>query len=326
MKILKLLPKYLPWILLIVGGIAFFKYYDFASGKNKKLETYNRQLSGNLNSSEHELQNANNELGILRSKLLSEQGVSDYWKKSKDATDKKFNDFIKKHNLKIKSLDNTIAQLKQKIENGSSDIEISENCNIGEECVISYVWQDKDGRFSLKDPNIFKHNNEIFESNQIFVIRGTVAEQKNGSLQIRRITLSEVVKDENGKYIQIEGANAHIVESDFKYSNPPTIDTEWEWTDLFRLRAVALGSVTAFPDDIRLRFGLGVSFFEWEGFGINSHTAFDFNDIKKWEQRIGITYTPNFFDDFKLNVGLGVSIGTPFANIFQDYSINIDLI
>ena len=60
-------------------------------------------------------------------------------------------------------------------------------------------------------------------------------------------------------------------------------------------------------------------------FGINTHTAFDFTDAKKIEQRIGIAYSPTI-KNVNLNVAIGISAGTPFANMFREVSINAELI
>lgn len=137
--------------------------------------------------------------------------------------------------------------------------------------------------------------------------------------------LREVYKDESGEYKDIEGAKADIIDSEFQYHNPPEIKTEFNWKDLFRLRAIALGSVEAIPEGGDIRLGLGVEFFNLEGFGINSHTGFDFKDSKHIAQYIGMSYSPRLFDlDF--NLGLGASVGTPLYKFFNEYSFKIDLI
>ncbi|KKL88581.1 hypothetical protein LCGC14_1923280, partial [marine sediment metagenome] len=285
--------------------------------------TYNRQLSGNLTSAEYELQSSNKKLGILGSQLLSEKELSNYWENSKLSKDKEFEDFVKKYNLEIKSFDSTIAKLKQTISYGESSIG-PDQCNINEECIISYTWRDNN-RFVLKDPNIFEHNNEIFESNQIFKKFGTIWQQEDGSLQTRRLILQEVNLGENGNYKDIPNAKAEIVNSTFKYHNPPVIETEFGWRDSFRLRMIAVGSITIFPNSGDNRFGLGVQVFNLKRFGINTHTAFHFEDAEKIEQRLGVSYCPRVFNQ-DLNLAIGISVGTPFAHMFNNYSINADLI
>lgn len=319
---MKLDVKWLIIPVIIIAGFVAFTTYQHKN--NEKLETYNRQLSGDLTSMEQELQDAHHELGVMESQLLSEKELAKRWKNSKEATDKKFRKFIKRHNLKIKSMDNAIARLKQKIKGGQSEA-VPTNCTINKECTISYVWRDKHNRFILKDPNIFEKNNEEFESNQVFAIRGIIAEQKDGSLQVRRITLSEVRKNSKGEYESILGGKAKIVESDFQYSNLPDTATESTWKDLFTLRPIVLGSVAAFPDSGDLKLGLGIELFNYKGFGINTHTGFSFTDIKKIEQRIGLSYNPTILGN-PLNLAIGVSAGTPFAYFGSRWSANVDLI
>jgi len=294
------------------------------SEHDKKLETYKRQLDGQLTAKEQELQEANHELGVLKSKLVSQKELS---KQQLEEKDDEFEAFKKEHNLKIKSKDRTIASLKQKVSGESTVTIVSSDadCQDINHCIISYNWEDTLKRFRLRDPNIFEPGNETFESEQLFKIYGEVYEQEDGSLQTRRLVLREVFQSEDGSYEPIPDAKADIIESDFQYHNPPTIDPEWNWTDLFRLRGIAVAAVTAFPDGGNTTLGLGLEFFSWNGLGINSHTSLDFENPEKIAQHIGIAYNPTIFDT-ELNLGVEVSIGTPFASFFQAYMVNVGLI
>jgi len=296
---------------------------------NEKWETYQRQVQGQLSDKERELQEAKHELGVMKSKLVTQEDLAEKWKQAKEERDKDFDKFVKDHKLKIKSMDRTIADLRQQLQGGTTTVVVEtegDKCQgVSDNCIISYNWEDTLKRFRLKDPNIFKEGDEVFESEQVFKIYGEVYEQEDGSLQTRRLVLREVTQNEQGEYEPIPNAKADIVDSDFTYSNPPSIEEEWNWTDLFTLRPVVLGSVAAFPDSGNLKLGLGVEFFNWNGLGINTHTGFSFEDIKKWEQRIGISYNPTFFDR-ELNFAIGASAGTPFAYFGSQWSFNIDLL
>lgn len=318
-----------PWILLVAilfGGGYISKWL---SDKNEAIETYNRQLQGQLTQKEKELQQLNTKLGLSESELVSQKELAKRIMEDKEEVDKAFEKFKKDHNLQIVSRDRTIANLKQKIKNGETVVTIVDpnniNCDNVSRCAISYVWSDPHNRFNLNDPNIWEKKNETFESKQVFKIYGEVYEQEDGSLQTRRLVLREVIQDENGNYVPIDGGKADIIESKFEYDNPPKLDLEKSWKDLFKLRLIAVGSVTAFPDSGATKFGLGLEFFNWEGLGINTHTAFDFRDAERSELRLGISYSPTIFEQ-KLNLGVGVSAGTPFGNFFNEVSTNIDLI
>ena len=316
--------KYFLWVfiaLLIIGGL-FIRSCQVE--ENERLRTYNRQLEGQLTEKERELQKLNTELGVAKSELVTQKELAKRLKEDKEEVDIAFKKFRKKYNLEIKSRDKTIAELKQKIAGGTTVV-VVEGCDDINHCVISYGWEDTLGRFKLTDPNIFEKDNETFESNQVFKVYGEVWQQKEGSLQIRRLILREVFKNADGEYEPIENAKAEIVDSKFEYHNPPAIDTEWTWKDLFRLRAIAVPSITMIPDPGRLRLGVGLEFMSWKGLGINTHTAFDFEDASKIEQRIGLAYSPKIFG-LDLNLAVGVSAGTPFAHAFQEYSINFDLL
>lgn len=321
--------KFFLYAIMAVGGLGFLQYNSCNNkNHNKKLETYERQVSGQLSEKEMQLQEANSQLGVYKSKLLTQKDLSKQLKDDGEEKDTKFNKFKRKYKLRIRSRDRVIASLKQRMKGGTTEVIISEDkegCKgLEDRCVISYNWSDLLGRFKLMDPNIFEEGNEVFESEQIFKVYGEVYEEKDGSLQTRRLVLREVRVNKDGKYEPIPDAKADIVESDFQYSNEPTVE-ESNWYDIFRLRAMVLGSTTAFPDSGALRLGLGLEFFDWKGLGINTHTAFDFKDIEKIEQRLGISYNPTLFGK-RLNLAIGASAGTPFANMFKDYSVNIDMI
>lgn len=322
--------KWFPWAVIVAVFMGGFQINSCNMSKaNERLETYKRQVSGQLTEKERELQAANHEIGALKSQLLSQEDLTKYWKKEKEETDGDFDKFVKEHNLRIKSMDKTIASLKQQIKGGNTTVIVEddggETCKGIEECVVKYSWEDDYKRFKLEDPNIFEKNNETFESDQVFKVYGEIYEQKDGSLQTKRLVLREVRKNTAGDYEDVPGGKADIVESEFKYSNPPELDLEWSWTDLFRMRAIAVAGVTAFPDSGATKLGLGLEFFSWEGLGINTHVAFDFQDVEKIEHKFGIAYNPTLFDT-ELNLGIGVSYGTPYAKFFQEHSFGIDLI
>lgn len=314
---------------IVIGILGFLQYNNYNNKKhNDALETYKRQVSGQLSEKERKMQEMKTELGVSRSKLITQQDLTKLLKKENEEIDNQFEEFKRKHDLVIKSRDKTIASLKQKINGGTTNVIVSggqDECSgIEDRCIISYDWEDHLKRFKLKDPNIFNSNDEIFESEQIFKIYGEIYKQKNGSLQTRRLVLREVYKDKDGKYVPVPDAKAEIVDSDFQYSDSPTIE-EWQWKDLFRLRLLSVGSITMFPDNGLLRIGLGLEFFSWNGVGVNTHVALDFNDINNLEARIGASYNPTIFGR-ELNLAIGMSAGTPFINIFKDYSLNLDLI
>ena len=272
------------------------------------------------------MQSANHELGVLHSQLRSQDELMKQIKKDKEEVDKNFEKFKKKHNLIIKSKDLTIAKLEQQIDGGNSGVDLDPSCDDFRKCVVGYSWSDHLGRFKLLDPNIFEPDNEVFTANQLFKIYGEVWSQKDGSLQIRRLVLREVYLGEDGEYKPIIDAKAEIVDSDFQYHNPPPDPRiKSSWLDLFRLRGIALGSVTAFPDIGQTKLGLGLEFFSVSGFGINTHTALDFRNIKKTEQRLGVEYSPSIFG-VDLNVAIGFSAGTSFMHMFKDYSLNVDVL
>jgi hypothetical protein len=319
----------LKWIIIPIAIIIGLSVFNIRQcNNNEQLETYNRQLSGNLSAQEYKLQQANNKLGVSESELVTQQELAERLKKDKEEVDKEFEEFKEKHNLIIKSRDKTIASLKQKLKGGTTDVVVSEDeegCGgIEDRCVISYNWADLYNRFQLTDPNIFEKDNEIFESEQIFKIYGEIYEEKDGSLQTRRLVLREVFKNENGEYKPIPDAKADIVASKFQYSNAPFIE-KWKWQDLFRLRGIFIGGVEILPNSGNTVFGLGLEFFTYSGIGIGSYTMLDFQQPELISQHISLQYNPTIMNT-ELNLGVFVSIGTPFAEFFNKYQFNTGLV
>lgn len=318
----------IKWIiipLLIIGGLVAANAYQYK--QNDKVQTYNRQLEGNLTVVEKQLETANSEIGTLNSQLLDQKNLTAYWQKNKENTDKAFDAFKKKYNLEIASMDKTIADLEQQIHGGDTTVVVTnpDVCKDLSKCVIEYSWQDTYHRFQLKDPNIFKKGDENFTANQTFKIYGEVWRQKDGSLETRRLVLSEVHKNDKGDYENIPDAKAKIVSSDFKYTNPPALKTDWNWKDLFTLRGIALGSINLLPDTGNLNLGLGIEFMHYKGLGLGTYTALDFQHPENIAQHISLEYTPKLFGK-TLNVGVFASVGTPFVHFFNAYQVNAGLI
>lgn len=305
-------------------GIALVAILVFAAGfkikswlDDRDLETYKRQLSGALTEKEKELQRSHHEIGVLQSELLTQKELANKINKDKDALDQEFKAFIKEHRLQIKSRDRAIAELKQRIEGGNTIVVVPDGngcADIKTRCVIAYSWEDTLKRFKLNDPDIFKQSNEVFESNQFFQIRGIVAEQKDGFLQVRQITLLEVYKDKDGKYVPVPDGKANIIDSKFEYSNEPVQDNS-----LLGFKLIAVAGFRGL--DYKVYPGLGLEFLSYKQFGLNSTTFFNFKQFSNSEQHIGANYRLKLFDT-QFNFGLGLSIGTPFNNMFDEYSLS----
>lgn len=327
MKFLAVLGnKYFLYVVIAALSLLTLQVGRCYKADSDAAQEYNRQLLGQLDDKERDLQAAHTEMGVMKSELVTQKELNERLKKEKLELDKEFEKFKKEHDLIIKSKDQTIAELNQQINGGNSGTNTDQCKDLDKKnCIIKYNWEDLQGRFKLSDPDIFTLNNEIFKSNQIFSIVGEVWQQKDGSLQVRRIVLREVYKTVDGKYEPISNGKADIIDAKFEYTNDPGIPDAASWKDMFRLRPVAIGSVTAFTDSGRTRFGAGVQFFGWKALGINSHIAFDFKDIKKVEPRLGVSFNPSVFGK-DLNFAVGASLGTPFAGMFKSYSANVDLI
>jgi hypothetical protein len=325
--------KYFLWVViavLAIGGTAgILKIKSCANAENEQLQTYNRQLQGQLSDKERELQSAHYDIGVAESKFMTQQQLAEKLKKDKEDISKEFDSFVASHNLQIESYQKTIAELNQIIHGGTSSVVVDSSTDLAckdiEKCKVSYSWRDNYNRFRLVDPNIFAQGNETFTSSQHFRIVGKIYKQKDGFLKISQLTLKELyLADGNSDYQEIPGGELKIDTSEFDYSEDRPIAKEYS---LFRLRAIAMGSVTALSSNGSgaLSLGFGLEWFSYKGFGISSSLGFDFKDIKHFAPYIGVEYNPTILGT-ELNLGIGTSIGTPFTGLFKEYIWNVNLI
>src|SRR5574337_645015 len=166
-------------VLLILGALLliFAGGYFLGHKKVSELDTYNRQLQGQLSDQERALQKANSELGISNSELMTQKQLAIKLKSDNEKYNRQLQLFIKRYNLEIASRDKTIAELKQELSGGNSEVVVGNDCNLNSpdnKCVLAYSWEDQYKRFKLADPNVFQKNNEVFTSKQTFKIYGEV--------------------------------------------------------------------------------------------------------------------------------------------------------
>ena len=316
-------------IVIVILTLLFTGYSLGQKKSNDTLETYNRQLQGQLTDKEKELQSLHRDIGVARSDLMTQEELAEKLKKENEEYDAKFAAFLKNHNLEIASRDKTIAELKQKIVGGDTEVVIipSEDgttcVDLSKNCVIQYSWQDFFRRFKLTDPNIFEENNEVFESKQIFKIYGEIYQQKEGSLQTRRLVLREVYAKADGTYGDMPDAKAEIVDSEFLYINPPRLPDEE--LDIFHPRVIMFGDINLLPNPGKTKFGLGAELLSLKGLGLSTNLAIDFQDPKLSEFNLGLEYTPKF-SGVDLNLGIGVFGGTPFNNFLKEFSLSAGVV
>jgi hypothetical protein len=310
-------------VLLILGALLFVFGGGYLLGNRKvsELDTYNRQLQGQLSDQERELQKSNSELGISKSELMTQKQLATKLKSDNEEYSRQLQSYIKRYNLEIASRDETIAELKQQLSGGSSEVVVGNDCNLNNpdnKCVLAYSWEDQYKRFKLADPNVFQKNNEVFTSKQTFKIYGEVYKQKNGSLETRRVVLREIHKKEDNTYEEIPNAKADVLDAKFEYTSSPNENTA---RGVVRPRVIGFGTVGITPDIGTTQLGAGMEFLNYKNFGLSTGFGLDFESLKKSELKVGIEYNPSF-----LNLGFGVFGGTPVDGFVKEYTLSTGLI
>ena len=337
MKILDLLNSkvtlYIFISVLIVAGVLGALWLKKTMNTNDALNTYNRQLQGQLSDKEKELQSAHLDIGVAQSNFMTQKALTDKLAKEKSDVSAAFDAFVKKNGLVIESYQRTIAELNQTIQGGTSHTDASTDiaCKNVKDCKISYEWRDKYNRFHLIVSDIWVPDTETFTSTQHFKVMGKIYKQSNGYLKVASISLKEMyVVDGSTDLQEVPGSEMKIDSSDFSYSESPPDTHDSTWRDLFRLRAIMMGSVTALSSGSQdrglLTLGSGLEWFSYKGFGISNGLAFDFKDIKHLSPFLGLEYNPTLWNT-ELNLGIGTSIGTPFVGgFFKGWIWTINLI
>jgi len=315
MKIVSLLGnKYFLWAIVILGIFGIFGWNAYTKSKYEQdLATYKRQLAGQLSEKERELQTANNQLGTANSKLISQIEMNKQLSKE-NAEMKKF---IKENELVLSSKDQLIAQLKQKIVNGNTNVDMTKCVDL-KTCIISYTWADSFGRFKLIDTNILIPGNSVFSAKQIFSVEGEVFKQSTGYLEVRKVSLNEVYLATDETYKVIPGTNVSVIDSKFQYVNEPSVAKN----KFFNPRLIAVAS---YDFDSSFKPGLGVEFLQYKNWGLNSFTSVNTKLLKNSQQKLGVLYSPKVFGSVPLNIGIGGSIGTPFNNLFKSFGLSLDV-
>lgn len=307
------------------------------SDLDKAMNLYKRQMSGQLTDKEHQLEAANNALGIAQSKLMTQDDLLKSYKNDNDKMSADLVTLQKKYNLELESYQHTIASLKEQIkEKGSTAVSIGgtnqstdpkPDTNINhlinpQTDKLSYHWQSGDGRFDLVDPNVFSSGSiKTFTLHQSFVINGEVFREKAGFLKTSHLTLEEVVvigKNSDGtpKYNVV--GNAEVIESHFNYSEKSP-DTWVPHKSVWGIWGVVSANF-ALNNGLNPRFllGTGIEFLQYKGLGLGLQL---YLDTAVWQDSgfgFMINYRPTI-KNTQLNIGVNIGLATQFRQPFQSY-------
>ncbi len=328
--------KYAVFIAVIaVLTTLFIKRGNQVDELTKAMDIYKRQMSGQLTTQEQQFEQANQELGIAKSQLMSQDALLQAAKNDKIASNAALEAFKKKYNADLESYQRTIAQLTQQLQNGKTivkDTDIRKPTDAVPDkqfdhiidpktTKLSYEWDSGDGRFILSDPDVFISGNETFKLQQNFRITGEIYKEKAGFLQTSRLTLEEVVSDGNNsdgtpKYKTVN--TAKVVDSKFNYTEVAP-DAWVPKKGVFRLTGIVTGNL-GFNNGLTPRFllGTGLEFLQIKGLGIGIQL---YLDVNKWQESgfgISLSYRPTIRGT-QLNIGLTAGLATQFQQPFQSY-------
>ncbi|WP_164000067.1 hypothetical protein [Pyxidicoccus caerfyrddinensis] len=305
--------------LLVLGSAAggAYLYHRYRDADYEKREAeYQRQLSGHLTEHEKEIEAFNAQLGMMRSQLVTPADLEKKYNALLTARDADFEKFRRDHALVVKSLSDSILELKQRAPDGTEEAheEPSPPSGPGDTTpsakpVISYAFADKDGRIHLNDPDIWVQGDEDLEMKQLFRVKGTVVQQKDGSLMAERIQLMEVSADGQGAEQYRELAEAHLVDANFTYANPPQEgppgDGWMKWGPGWMATMA-----TSFRSEHLLRFGASASVVRLGDVGLAGGLSSDFDSLEGSGGDAFVTYSPTVRGK-QLGVALGGGVHLP---------------
>jgi hypothetical protein len=285
-----------------------------------------------IDAKEAGIQELNNKLKIADSDLLTKEALNKKYADELAGLESDFKNIVKKYNLELESRDKVIAQLKGKVNGGTTTVVIKEPADSGatgdkpSTQVISYSWQDPAKRFKLTDPDIFTKDNESFEYKQKVAVTGYVYTDPTGELKIRKLTLQEVITDSTGKQVPVDGSNIEVIDNKFEYIKlQPNEKSMW---DIWHPRLLVSFDSQLYP-------GIGVElinlgrYIDYANIGLNTKIAINptngLSGLKSSTVGVGLAYqlAPPLLDT---NLGLGVGLATPMDNFLGRYIVTVDAI
>jgi hypothetical protein len=286
--------------------------------------TYERQMRGQLDDKEREIQALNTELGLTQSQLISQAELEKLYVSQLSERDAAMEAFRKEHDLQIASMTNAIFNLENKIHGGKTSVG---GLPVGGQPVgnqpvasasqpasqpLSYTYTDKYGRVALIDPDIYTAGNEDLILNQFFMLNGKVfrQEQKDGFLRTEKLDLTEIVRQPDGSYAAI--GTAKLVSAKFSYADPAPVTKAPKrigW-DMSVLATVGTTFVIEHP----LAFGGAVNIARWKSLGVAVGVASDFASLGGTALDVLATYRPAIAGR-DLNLMVGVGAGFPLGGV-----------
>lgn len=308
----KLLGLLLLAIGSATGGAYLYHRYRDASWERRYAD-YQRQLHGQLTESEKQIQALNTQLGLAHSQLVDPKELEKQYKAHLTAMDASFEQFRREHALNLKSLSDSLLELRQQSLGGTEKAQElpapppGEGVSPAAHPATSYEYSDTEGRVLLKDPDIWVQGNEVLELEQHFRVEGTVLRQADGSLMTERVQLLEVAPAGAGEYRTL--AQARLVDARFTYANPPLEDPPagMQWGPSWM---ATLG--TSLRSEGRLRFGGSARLVRLGGFGLATGLSSDFRSLEGSGAEAFLTYTPSLRGR-ELGLVLGGGVHLPVA-------------
>ncbi|WP_434384530.1 hypothetical protein [Melittangium boletus] len=291
-----------------LGGAYLDRHFADAEWARRSAE-YQRQLRGDLTAQEQRMQALNTELGLARSQLVSQGDLDRKYQAALQDKDKAFEAFRQEQALVLQSVSDARFQLQQRLQTGSEVAQASAPM-ASPPPVISYQYTDKEGRFSLRDPNIWVEGDERVDFHQSFRVEGTVLAQADGSLMTERVQLFEVAPQGDGQGPSRTLASARMVDAHFTYAHAPLREpsrANWRWGPGW---SATVG--TSFRPDSPLRAGVSANLVRWSAVGLSAGVSSDFRALQGSGGDLLLSYAPSLHGR-ALGVSLGGGVHLPLA-------------
>lgn len=294
--------------LAVLAALAWVAYE--AKGQAKQSDDLARQLKGQLTEKERDFTAAHAEIGLVKSKLVTQEALEETYKKQLGEKDaevtrlaKALEDFRKKHNAKVDSLTAANLRLEAVIKNGTGTGTVIPNDDPTKPATIAYSFSDEYGRFKLTDPDVMLSGNETFAISQNFKLTTVVLREKGGNLKAQQVSLREVVKDGEGwKTVGV----AKVIDSEFSYAPDESVAKDDSIFDPHPI--VEIG--TTFRPEAPLNFGAGAILLRYSQFGLGPVLYSDFESLAGTGASAQVTWRPELADrpfNFGLAAGVGVN-------------------
>lgn len=313
---------------LVIGAIA--TSLPLRQRYKKLLDEYERQHRGELTEKERQLQNANQELGTIRSRWQEEVAIKERVQQELSNNRlalEQIDRLNKTYKLRLDSYQKIVASLQDTLKGLGEAFVSGKICSLVQEPIpYRYIIKHANGlseRISLTDADICAQGDETLVLNQTFTVDAIVYQQKDGFLKTQQAWVSEIDPVTGHVYNKV---TIDTAKSSFDYDvTKPVLELPSEFPFSFSFLKFNDPLLLVSYDSYR-SIGAGLEWLRFWRIGANlryNHRIPN-DDAIKSRLSAGLLYHLGWKDK-ETNIGLGASVSTPVQDIASQWLGTVEI-